>query len=257
VNGDRFPVPRTTVLFGAVVGVLLFGALVVSVEALRHPLPERDGERPTLEETDSDPRAPIVCDQAPPREGQERESPTDDSDTAVTPGQNTGTQEGPRVPTGGLVSSNLLYDCPQSFDGRRVTYEGEVVGAVLERDGGAWVQLNDDVYAGIAGPLPAHRDYRGGNAGVGVFVPQEAVDDIAWVGGPDTLGDVLRVVGTFHRVDPVSADVAVIRAEAATVSETGGPFERVPLPDRRNVAIVVAVLALLVTAAERYAARNR
>ncbi len=155
------------------------------------------------------------------------------------------------------VTSSQLYDCPQSFDGMRVRYRGEVIGAVLHRDGGAWVQLNDDVYGETLGPLPSHRDYRGGNAGIGVFIPAAVAEDITHVGGPQTRGDVVEVVGAYNRVDAVSVESSIIRAEQGSIVIPGQPFADPLLPERRPVAAALVIFAAAMTAGERFVRRRR
>lgn len=235
----RQPLPASRLAAGAVVVLALLAGIVLLAETLRHPLPGAPPDEPLLEPP-ADPRVDVTC---PPPQLQ---APPVGERPAIA---------GPDEPV--QVTSNALFDCPRSFDGRRVRYEGEAVGAVLERPGGAWVQLNDDVYAGDLGPLPAHRDYRGGNAGLGVFVPADLARQIANVGGPQSRGDHLEVFGVFHRVDPASHEVAVIRAESGLVTTPGGPFDDAPLQDRQVVAVVLGLLAGGLVAAERVTTRRR
>lgn len=230
------PVARWKVLVSFLFVVGAIAGIVVMSEWLRYPhatdaAATAPGPRP---EPASDPRDIVECGDPLPREGVERE---EDAPPQSRP----------------TVTSSQLYDCPQQYDGARVHYRGEVVGAVLRRDEGAWVQLNDDIYSQAAGPLPAHRDYRGGNAGIGVFIPLELARSITAVGGPTTRGDILDVVGIFHRVDAASNEVAVIRSITATRTP-GEPLRRPPLPERRVVAIVFGLLMVAVVVAERRAA---
>lgn len=234
------PVPRARVALALLAFLIGIGGIVTLAETLRHPLPSGGPATPELDDPDSDPRTTVDCGQAPPREGQERSEDEPDGTRVVL-----------------SVTSNRLYDCPELYDGERVRYRGEVVGAVLQRDDGAWVQLNDDVYAETLGPLPAHRDYRGGNAGVGVFVPHDLANQINWVGGPQTRGDVLEVTGVFNRVDLATAEVAIIRAETGTVAEVGEAFPDPVLADRSIVAVIVSVIAIGFTVAERIVSRRR
>jgi hypothetical protein len=231
------PVRRHRVLAGFLVAALVVAGIVVLAEVLRHPLP---GDAPAVPEQpvpEADPRTEVRCEEEP-REGRERSAPDDDL----------GVRE---------VTSNELYDCPQTWDGRQVRYRGEVVGAVLHRDGGAWVQLNDDIYGDEAGPLPAHRDYRGGNAGVAAFLPRELAGSIRHVGGPGAEGDVLEVTGTFHRVDPATREVAALRVSSGRIVVDGQTIDHPPLADRRNAAVVLGALAVAAVAAERIVARRR
>jgi hypothetical protein len=232
---NRRPVRRIRVLGGAVCLLALLATVVVTGELLRHPHRAIDVAEEQL--AGADPRDEVTCGAPLPREGQRR-APSGEPPTTVE------------------VSSNNLYDCPQSYDGRRVQYRGEVVGALLRRDIGVWVQLNDDVYSELLGPLPSHREFRGGNAGVGVLLPAELAARITAIGGPRSRGDIVEVEGTFNRVDP-SGEVAVIRADAGRVTSAGGPNTDPPLTDRRIVAILAVIAASAVVVAERLVARQR
>ena len=234
MSGRVRPVRRRRVLLGALLAGGMIAGVVLIAEGLRHPHP---GDGPAVLEVPddpaADPRTEVVCEEPVPREGAPRE----------------GTIAGRTAPAS--VTSNDLYDCPETWDGRLVRYEGEVIGGVLRRDHGAWVQLNDDVYADPRGPLPAHRDYRGGNSGIGVAIPAELADAITSVGGPGHQGDLLEVTGTFHRVDTSSGEVAVIRAGEGSVVRRGEPFVDVRLRDREIAAVLLGLLALGAAAFER------
>ena len=232
----RRPVPRTRVATAALGLLALFAAVIAVGEVLRHPYTPMS-DIPEEQLAGSDPRDELVCPDPQPREGQERVP-----DVELT------------APV--RVSSNDLFDCPETYDGREVVYRGEVVGALLERDAGVWTQLNDDVYAELLGPLPAHRDYRGGNAGVGVLLPHTSAELVSFVGGPQTRGDVLEVRGTFHRVDP-AGEVAVIRADVSELMAAGRPFPDPPLNDRRWAAWLAVVVAITLVVTERVVAARR
>ncbi|CAN5121871.1 hypothetical protein BH20ACT9_BH20ACT9_09630 [soil metagenome] len=234
MNGPRErPVPRGRVVLAGVALLAGLGAVVGLAESLRRPLP---ASVPDVVEPPADPRAAVSC--PPAREDETR--------------RRAGGARRPR-----LVTSNELFDCPDRHNGRRVRYRGEVVGAVLERDGGAWVQLNDDAYAGALGPLPAHRDYRGGNAGIGVWLPAELAGRIRYVGGPRFRGDVLAVVGRFHRVDAATGEVTIVRAERGSVARRGKAFVDPFRADRGVAAVLLGALAAAAVVAERRVGRTR
>jgi hypothetical protein len=225
------------VVGGFAVGLLVFAAIVALAEGLRHPAPDLD-DGMLLGPADDDPRIEVECEDPLPREGVERPP----EDTAEP------TEE---------VSSNDLYACPGTWDGRAVRYRGEVIGAVLRRADGAWVHLNDDVYADIRGPLPAHRDYRGGNAGVGVFIPHSLAEEISMVGGPAAQGDILEVTGRFHRVEPSSHEAYVIVADGGEPLREGNLVVDPVLRDRQVAAVLLGLLALGIAVLERVVARRR
>lgn len=156
-----------------------------------------------------------------------------------------------------LVTSNQLYACPRDYDGDTVRYRGEVVGPVLHRAGGAWAQLNDDVYAGPLGMTWAKPDWRGGNAGVGVLLPPGLAALVRHVGGPASHGDVLQVVGTFRRVDPATAEVAVVLVRTGSVLHRGRDTAVPVQPVRVAVAAGLTLLAAAAWVVERIHARRR
>lgn len=227
------PVSRLRVLLGTLVFLGAVGGVIAVSELLRPAPVEVDSGVPPSE---GDIRDELVCPPDLPADS-ESDTPRD---------------AGPAV----SVTSEDLYDCPAFYDGRVVRYAGEVVGALLQRADGAWTQLNDDLYAGALGPLPTHRDYRGANAGVGVFLPPDIAGRVQTVGGPRARGDVLEIVGTFHRMDPDSREAAVIRADTATVERRGQRVDHEPLGDRRIVGIVLALTAAALTTAHRIATRR-
>jgi hypothetical protein len=227
------PVSRLKVVGVAAVVVLFLAGVVSATEALRyeHATSAAATAPGSQVEPASDPRDPIECEDPIPREGQVRA--TDGGERRLR-----------------RVSSSSLYDCPQTFDGSRIRYRGEVIGAVLRRQDGAWVHLNDDIYAGEIGPVIAHRDFRGGNGGLGVFIPHSLAAQITHFGGPKQRGDIVEVVGRFHRVDEATGEVAILRATEGTVTP-GTPLELPFLPARRVVGIAMFLLMIGVVAAER------
>lgn len=222
------PVSRARVLVGALVLATALGAVVAGSRALRHPAGEDQG---VVEADEQDVRDDVVC-----------------------PGPVALEADQPRPPV--PVTSNDLYACPRTYDGQPVRVQGEVVGALMSRRDGTWTQLNDDPYAGDLGPLPTHRDFRGSNAGVGVLLPPQVAGQVQAIGGPRARGDVLDVVGTFHRIDEETREAAIIRADTATITRRGGPVDHPPLRLRQVVGVLLAMAAAGMTAAERIARRR-
>lgn len=152
------------------------------------------------------------------------------------------------------VTSADLVECPTTYDGRTVVYEGEVVRAVLRRGQRAWVQLNDDRYGMEIGPLPEHRVAAGANSGVAVSIPATDADRIRFVGDARARGDRLRVRGTFLRADPADAGGPAIRAHTVEVTEAGAPVEPTVTPARVVVALLLAAAAAAMARAARRSA---
>lgn len=222
-RSERQPLGRLRVIGVALAALAGLALLIAGVSQLRHPPVVEPA--PTVADA-GDPREPIVCPDEP---------------AGQTP----------------RVSSDDLYECPRVYDGALVRYEGEAVGALLRRNDGAWAQLNDDAYAGDLGPLPAHRDFRGGNAGMGVHLPPGLADQVTWVGGPSAQGDVLEVIAKFHHVDADSGEVAVLRAREGRVVRPGHAIQEPVLPDRRVVGALVALATAGLLIAEPLLRRRR
>jgi hypothetical protein len=157
----------------------------------------------------------------------------------------------PRLPAGHRVTSAQVLGCPVAFDGRSVTYVGELVGDLLTRDGGAWVLVNDDDYALELGPLPAHRDRRGTNSGLSVWLPEGLHGQVTGLGGPGQRGDVVRVDGVIRRADASDGGGLTLRADSLEVLSPAAPVDE-PL----NVAQVWLALGALATAAAVWSARR-
>jgi hypothetical protein len=144
----------------------------------------------------------------------------------------------------GRITSELVLSCPARFDQRTVTYVGELVGDLLHRRGGAWVQVNDDDYALVHGPLPAHRQHAGTNSGLSVWLPAELLDEVTGLGRPGVRGDVVRLDGVLWRTDPEDGGGLTLRARTLDVlrpaTEVAEPFD-VARAAFALVSILVAV----------------
>lgn len=140
------------------------------------------------------------------------------------------------------VTSEIVHACPRAFDGQHVRYVGELVGDLLHRDGGAWVLVNDDDYALQVGPLSAHRDHRGTNSGLTVWLPDEVLGEVTGLGRPDVRGDVVEVLGSIVRSDPADGGGLTLRADTLEVLQ---PATRVGDPlDVGSLALALAAALL-------------
>jgi hypothetical protein len=145
------------------------------------------------------------------------------------------------VRPGGRVTSEGVLACPPAYDGLRVTYVGEVVGDLLHRDGGAWVLVNDDAYALEVGPLPGHRDLRGTNSGLTVWLPEDLTDALTGLGRPNRRGDLVELGGVVVRADPTDGEGLTLRADRLRIVE---PSHRVEEPlDRPQLAFALGASA--------------
>lgn len=155
--------------------------------------------------------------------------------------------------TDGRLTSAIVFACPRLLAGRDVVYVGEVVGDVLRRDGGAWVQVNDDAYALEVGPFGAHRETRGFSSGLSVWLPDGLHEGLGAPGRHGRRGDVIRVEGVLLRADP--ADGGGITVRAATL-DVLAPSVAVAGPVDRTLVLAAAAAALLALASWVWARRR-
>jgi len=88
---------------------------------------------------------------------------------------------GPQAAFSQSLSSNELITHAKQYDGKSVTYSGEVIGDVMSRGQFAWVNLND------------------GDNAIGVWVSGILAKEINFTGTYKSQGDTLEVTGVFHR----------------------------------------------------------
>jgi hypothetical protein len=105
------------------------------------------------------------------------------------------------------VNSGELIENWERYDGKEVIFEGEAVGDVMVRGDYAWVTVNDDVYSLEA--LHEAGELKGGNSGIGIWLPAGEARKIKFLGRYGTVGDRVEVRGVFH----------------ADCSEHGGDFD--------------------------------
>ena len=121
------------------------------------------------------------------------------------------------------VDSTELLNGLSRFDGRRVTYEGEVIQDLMRRGDHAWVNLND------------------GQNAVGVWVSAESLRAIRFSGSYDYRGDWVEVTGVFHAACPEHGGDVDLHAEDLWVVRSGEPT---PHPVRGgDIGVALASLA--------------
>ena len=79
------------------------------------------------------------------------------------------------------LSSSELINHAKEYDGKLVVYSGEVIGDVMLRGEFAWVNIND------------------GQNAVGVWMSAALAKEINITGSHKSRGDLLEIVGVFHR----------------------------------------------------------
>ena len=156
----------------------------------------------------------------------------------------------------GRARSSEVKECPAAFDGQVVEYVGEVIGAVLRRDGGAWALVNDDDYALEVGPLSAgHRNFSGYNTGLSVWLPDPIPTLVP--GRSDRRGTIIRTRGVVRRSDPADGGGLTLRALTPTSTTIVAEDRAVDQPLDRAQALLAAVFGVLAGVAFLLERRSR
>lgn len=122
-----------------------------------------------------------------------------------------------------VVTSAQLVNDAHRYDGRTVAFKGEVVGSPIVQGDRVWVNVTDGTYA------------------LGVLLPRKDLARIHVFGTYWHKGDVVEVIGVFHRTDPGSGGETDIRASSLTVLRPGRPLSH-PVPPWLLWATVLTVL---------------
>lgn len=212
---DR-PIRRVEAAFGALLVLLVVGGIVSLSYALLLPA-DLDVQLPAPAQPQDTGLGVPVCD--------EEDLPPADGDSPP------------------IVTSADLVECPDLFDGTRVAFEGEAVGAVMRQGSVAWLHVNDDVYGVSLGPLPEHRLAAGGNAGMAVLVPVAAAQDIS-TGGFNRRGTGVAVTGTYYKDHPADPGAPAIEADNVEVISEARDVDHPVSPVRLVAAGLLAALTV-------------
>jgi hypothetical protein len=102
------------------------------------------------------------------------------------------------------LSSSELIKNAQEYDGKLITYSGEVIGDVMLRSEFAWVNIND------------------GKNALGVWMSAALAREIKFTGNYKSRGDRLEVTGIFHRACLEHGGDLDIHAQSLRKTENGG-----------------------------------
>lgn len=156
----------------------------------------------------------------------------------------------------GVVDSAALIKKARLFDGRTVTYRGEVIGDVMVRSDGVWLNVNDDAYS-----RQGERFVLAGyNQGMSVLAPPGTEDRIKRAGRYDWRGDYIEVEGTFRRSSAQHGGTMLIEARSVKVLKPGFRLEHPISRNRLVVAgglLAVASLVLWISSGLSRARRRR
>lgn len=119
------------------------------------------------------------------------------------------------------ASSKRLIEHAKFYDGKTVTYKGEAVTAVMRRGDYGWVNIND------------------GDNAIGVWGKVSELDKIKFLGGYNSKGDTLEIVGIFNRACQEHGGDLDIHADTMTVISSG--YATHEIIDRKKVRLAFAL----------------
>lgn len=142
-----------------------------------------------------------------------------------------------------VSTADLLNDWEQ-LDGGEVIFRGEAIGDIMRRGDYAWITVNDDFYSREA-RLEAG-ELRGGNSGIGVWLPVAEAEKIEVLGRHGTVGDFVEVRGEFRADCLQHGGDFDIHAHSLTVIDPGRAVDTSP-DSSKYLAAVFAGFFLLGT----------
>ncbi|MFA4888939.1 MAG: DNA-binding protein [Candidatus Omnitrophota bacterium] len=126
------------------------------------------------------------------------------------------------------ISSSELINKAKDYDGKAVTYAGEVIGDIMRRGEYAWVNFND------------------GEQAIGIWAKAALLRDISYTGGFKAKGDIVEVSGIFNRACPEHGGDLDIHALAITKVDSGRPWEERLNPDKKQIVFILLGALILV-----------
>ncbi|MFA5286669.1 MAG: DNA-binding protein [Candidatus Omnitrophota bacterium] len=126
------------------------------------------------------------------------------------------------------IPSNELIKNAKLYDGKAISYKGEVIGDVMRRGDFAWVNLHD------------------GTNAIGIWAPLTFTKDIVYTGSYKAKGDILEVTGIFNRACPEHGGDLDIHAQILRKIDSGRLVSEKLNPAKVNQALILLGVLLSV-----------
>jgi len=127
------------------------------------------------------------------------------------------------------ISSPELINNAKQYDGKEITYSGEVIGDVMVRGKFAWINVSDAKNA------------------IGIWLPQDLTKGIYNTGSYKTKGDMVEVKGKFNRACIEHGGDLDIHASSLQIVQKGEKVEEIISPRKIKVAIAFLIICLTLT----------
>lgn len=125
------------------------------------------------------------------------------------------------------LSSLDLINNAKRYDGKGVTYRGEIIGDIMIRGENVWLNLND-----------------GSNA-IGIWAAKSFLGDIKYAGGYGVKGDVIEVNGVFNRSCAEHGGDLDIHLQSITKITSGQPYSIPAGKKKIYAAFFLCILIIL------------
>ncbi len=146
--------------------------------------------------------------------------------------------------TGTGPDSAELVEDSEVWDGRRVEFQGEIIGEAMVRGEWAWIHINDDAYQ--LRNIEEGAEPGGYNTGHAVWIDADRLKDVVHYGDYHNEGDIVRVAGVFNAACAQHGGDMDIHADNLEVVRRG---RRVVDPISPTKAWWAAVLSVVAAAA--------
>lgn len=126
------------------------------------------------------------------------------------------------------ISSSELINNAKLYDGKVVTFKGEVIGEVMPRGDFAWVNVHD------------------GTNALGIWVPLTLAKGILYTGSYKAKGDVIEVSGIFNRACFEHGGDLDIHAQTLRKIAQGRSVQERLNPSKANQALILLGVLILI-----------
>ncbi|MFH1578119.1 MAG: DNA-binding protein [Candidatus Omnitrophota bacterium] len=127
-----------------------------------------------------------------------------------------------------VKSSIELIENGKTYDGQEIAYEGEVIGEVMKRRQGTWVNISD------------------GDNSLGVWMSSDLAEDIEHKGSYKAKGDIFQVKGVFNYACLMHGGDLDIHAVSLHKIKSGWQKQEKAILAKRNLVITLSVILCLI-----------
>ncbi len=140
-----------------------------------------------------------------------------------------------------LISSGELVEKSNFYNGKTILFRGEVIGEVMVREEGAWLNINDDAYCQGSSKLMGY------NSGQSIWAKAEDVKIIKTCGDYFHTGDVVEITGVFNRACKKHGGDMDIHAQTVTLIQPGKKIEHSIKPWKILASIILFFLIVILS----------